>query len=229
MESAAHRGLVEEVFATADAVERYSRLLTGISVRIVTEAAAKLLSDTVTPTGLVAVCHIPENDLRSVLATDPALIAVAVGISDPGNAGTLIRTAAAMGAAAVLLAGDSVDPYNAKCLRASAGAIFALPVLAVPDPAESLGHLREAGLVILATTVDGETSLDDVGPVLNTRTAWVFGSESNGLDTDVADLADHRVTIPMAAGTESLNVAAAAAICLYQSALALRNHRAQLG
>lgn len=229
VEGAVHHGLVDEVFATPAAADRYSRLLTGLPVRIVTEAAAKSLSDTVTPAGLVAVCRVPEGDLGAVLATRPALLAVAVGISEPGNAGTLIRTAAAMGADAVILAGYSVDPYNAKCLRASAGAIFTVPVVTEPDSADVLSRLREAGFVILATTVDGEISLDDTGPLLNARLAWVFGSESKGLDIDVAGLADHRVTIPMAASTESLNVGAAAAVCLYQSALALRKRRAQIG
>lgn len=229
VESAARHGLVDEVFATADAAQRHSRLLTDLPVRIVTESAAKVLSDTVTPAGLVAVCRVPEIDLATVLADRPELLAVAVGISEPGNAGTLIRTAAAMGAAGVVLAGNSVDPFNAKCLRASAGAIFTVPVLAEPDTASLLKGLREAGLVILATTVDGEVSLDDTGALLRDPIAWIFGSESKGLDTDVAALADHRIAIPMAAGTESLNVAAAAAVCLYQSALALRIRRARIG
>ena len=82
-------------------------------------------------------------------------------ISEPGNAGTLIRIADAMGAAAVVLAGHSVDPYNGKCLRASAGSIFAIPVVVEPDAPAVLAALRAAGLQVLATTVDGETSLDD--------------------------------------------------------------------
>lgn len=229
VESAARCGLVDEVFATHAAAERHSDVLAGLPVRLVTEAAAKALSDTVTPAGLVAVCRMPEADLGAVLESGPSLVAVAVGISEPGNAGTLIRTAAAMGAAAVVFAGHSVDPYNAKCLRSSAGAIFAVPVFTEPDSAALLLRLRSAGLVMLATTVDGEISLDDIDPLLGAHTAWIFGPESQGLDSSLAGLADHRVTIPMAAGTESLNVAAAAAVCLYRSALALRNRHAPLG
>lgn len=229
VEAAAGRGLVEEVFVTATAMQRYAALLDGLPVRAVTDAAAAALSDTVTPTGLVAVCRTPQADLDDVLAGHPTLVVVAVEVSEPGNAGTMIRTSAAMGAAAVVLAGHSVDPYNGKCLRSSAGAIFALPVLAEPDTDGLLERLRAAGLVILATTVDGELSLDDAAPLLAAPTAWVFGAESRGLDTSTAAAADHRVFIPMANGTESLNVGAAAAVCLYQSALALRNRRTPLG
>jgi len=117
------------------------------------------------------------------------------------------------------LGGHSVDPYNGKCLRASAGSIFSIPVVPVPDAVAALTALRGAGLQVLATTVDGETRLDEVG--LAAPTAWLFGPESHGLSAEIADQADHRVRIPMSGGAESLNVAAAAAICLYQSAQAV--------
>jgi TrmH family RNA methyltransferase len=206
---------------TEDAAVRFAGLLNGVEVQLVTERAAKALSDTVTPVGLVAVCRIPEVSLAEVLAA-PKLVAVAVETADPGNAGTLIRIADAMGADAMILAGDSVDPYNAKCLRSSAGSIFSVPVLQVPDTLQLISELVYAELVVMASTLDGETSLDDVD--LAVPTAWLFGSEAHGLSAEVAAAADVRVKIPMAGGAESLNVAAAAAICLYQSAAA---HRAQ--
>jgi RNA methyltransferase, TrmH family len=185
----------------------------------ITERASKALSDTVTPVGLVAVCRIPEVSLADVLES-PKLVAVAVETSDPGNAGTLIRLADAMGADAFILAGDGVDPYNAKCLRASAGSIFSVPVVSAPDAVTLISELVFAELVVMATTLDGELSLDDVD--LDVPTAWLFGSEAHGLPADVAEAADARVRIPMGGGAESLNVAAAAAICLYESARALR-------
>ena len=219
------RGLVREVFVTESAKQRHASLLAALvgrqelPVHLVTERAAKALSDTVTPAGLVAVCEIPATGLEDVLADSPRLVVVAVEISEPGNAGTVIRIADAMGAAAVILGGHSVDPYNGKCLRASAGSIFSIPVVPVPDAVAALTALRGAGLQVLATTVDGETRLDEVG--LAAPTAWLFGPESHGLSAEIADQADHRVRIPMSGGAESLNVAAAAAICLYQSAQAL--------
>ena len=221
VEAASARGLVRDVFVTESAAQRYSSLLDTAQwpVHLVSERAAKALSDTVTPAGLVAVCDMPATGLGDVLAGSPRLVAVAVGIGEPGNAGTIIRIADAMGAAAVILGGHSVDPYNGKCLRASAGSIFAIPVVVAPDAHAAVGTLRAAGLQVLATTVDGETSLADAE--LAAPTAWLFGPESHGLSAEIADGADHRVRIPMSGAAESLNVASAAAICLYQSARAL--------
>ncbi|MDY6995587.1 MAG: RNA methyltransferase [Actinomycetota bacterium] len=223
VEAALRRGLVSEVFATEAAAERFAGILSGAPVQLVTERAAKALSDTVTPVGLVAVCAIPDTGLDDVLDGSAKLLAVPVGISEPGNAGTIIRVADAMGADAVVLAGDSVDPYNGKCLRASAGSIFSIPVLAGGDVADAPGvahRLRDAGLAVLATVLDGSVSLDDVE--LDRPTAWLFGPEAHGLAPEVADLATARVRIPMPGAAESLNIAAAAAICLYQSARAAR-------
>jgi TrmH family RNA methyltransferase len=222
VEAALRRGLVGEVFATEEARHKFGEMLDGAPVSVVTERAAKALSDTVTPVGLVAVCSLPETSLSDVLAARPRLVLVAVAVSEPGNAGTLIRLADAMGADAVVLAGHGVDPYNGKCLRASAGSIFSLPVLEVTDTDELIAALQGIGVRVLATTVDGETSLDspELESGLAQPTAWLFGPEAHGLTSEVAALADVRVQIPMRGGAESLNVAAAAAICLYQSARA---------
>lgn len=222
--AASAHGLVRDVFVTEYAAERHASLLGSqdAPVHLVTERAAKALSDTVTPSGLVALCQTPTCRLAEVLAGSPRLIAVAVQIGEPGNAGTLIRIAHAMGAAAVFLAGHSVDPYNGKCLRASAGSIFAIPVVVAPDVAATVAELRASGLQLLASTVDGAISLDDADQLLAQPTAWLFGPEAHGLPADIAAAADHRLRIPMSADADSLNVAAAAAICLYQSARALR-------
>ncbi|OBI46064.1 RNA methyltransferase [Mycobacterium sp. E796] len=219
--AAAARGLVRDVFVTELAAQRHAALLATqqCPVHLVTERAAKALSDTVTPTGLVAVCDMPASSIEDALTDSPRLVAVPIEIGEPGNAGTLIRIADAMGAGAVVLGGHSVDPYNGKCLRASAGSIFSIPVVSAPDAAAAVAALRAAGLQVLATTVDGETRLDEAD--LTAPTAWLFGAESHGLSAELAAAADRRVRIPMAGGAESLNVAAAAAICLYQSAQAL--------
>jgi TrmH family RNA methyltransferase len=221
VEAASARGLVRDIFVTELAARRHERLLAlqQAPVHLVTERAAKALSDTVTPAGLVAVCDMPATRLEDVLAGSPQLIAVAVEIGEPGNAGTLIRIADAMGAGAVILGGHSVDPYNGKCLRASAGAIFSIPVAAAPDAHGAVAVLRAAGLQVLATTLDGSTRLDEAD--LAAPTAWLFGAESHGLSADIVEAADRRVRIPMSGCADSLNVAAAAAICLYQSAQAL--------
>ncbi len=218
VEAAARHGAVERVFATEAAAQRYAAILRGLAVTGVTDRAMKALSETVTPAGVVAVCRVPGPALEDVLAAGPALIVVAADIADPGNAGTLIRLADAMGAAAVIFAGDAVDPFNGKCVRSSAGSIFAVPILGETDTAGLIDRLRAAGLQVLATALDGDVTLDDAQPMLAAPTAWIFGSEAHGLAEEVAMRADHRIVIPMSGGVDSLNVAAAAAICLYQSA-----------
>ncbi|OBJ43627.1 RNA methyltransferase [Mycolicibacterium mucogenicum] len=218
VEAALRRGLVSEVFATEAALARFAALLDGAPVSVITEKAAKALSETVTPVGLIAVCTLPSVSLEDVLASEPRLLAVPVGMSEPGNAGTLIRIADAMGADAVVFAGHSVDPYNGKCLRSSAGSIFSLPVVVDPDAAAVVSAIRDSGIEVLATALDA--SVDIRAADLSARTAWLFGPEAHGLPSDVMALASQRVHIPMRGSAESLNVAAAASICLYESSRA---------
>ncbi|MBA0047048.1 RNA methyltransferase [Mycobacterium sp. NPDC050853] len=224
IEAALRSGAVEQVFVTESAADRFADLLSAAPIRLVTDRAAKALSDTVTPVGLVAVCHSIARQWPEIAALSPRLIVVAVDISEPGNAGTLIRVADAMGADAVILAGNSVDPFNGKTLRASAGSIFNIPVVAEDSVDSILKELSGQDISILATTLDGDLSLDDAETVLSGPCAWIFGNEAHGLDAGTVALATHRITIPMRGGAESLNLASAASICLYATA---RMHRGQ--
>ncbi|TDZ80038.1 23S rRNA (uridine(2479)-2'-O)-methyltransferase [Mycobacteroides salmoniphilum] len=224
VEAALRAGAVERVFATEAAAERFAGLLVDASVQLVTERAAKALSDTVTPVGLVAECRSIAAVWTQIAVLSPRFVVVAVDISEPGNAGTLIRVADAMGADAVVLAGNSVDPFNGKSLRASAGSIFNIPVIPAGDAASIAEDLTARGGAVLATTLDGELSLDDADSVLRGPCAWIFGNEAHGLDSATAALATHRIIIPMRGGAESLNLASAASICLYATA---RMHRGQ--
>jgi RNA methyltransferase, TrmH family len=215
-------GVVVELFGTADAVSRYADLAAAISP--VTDEALAVLAETVHPQGLVAVCEQVDVPLAVALAKRPRLVAVAVDIRDPGNAGTILRTADAAGAGAVVFAGEAVDPYNGKCVRASAGSLFHVDVVREPAPESVIAALRGAGLQVIAATGHGEDNLDDLldGGVLAAPTAWLFGSEAHGLPADLLSAADRRVRVPVYGGAESLNLAAAAAVCLYASARALR-------
>ncbi|MCX5046450.1 RNA methyltransferase [Aldersonia sp. NBC_00410] len=218
-------GHVVELFCTGDAHARYGPVLdqaatAGVRISRVTDRAARGLSDTVTPAGLVAVCRQLDVSIATALAGTPALVAVPVEIAEPGNAGTVIRVADAVGADAVLLAGDSVDPHNGKCVRASAGSVFHLPIARERSIDTALSALTERGLQLLATAADGEVDLDDAEDLLHAPTAWLFGNEAHGLAAEVAARADHRVRIPIRGRAESLNLATAAAICLYESARA---------
>ncbi|MDT0201525.1 RNA methyltransferase [Nocardioides sp. AE5] len=222
-------GCVIEVFATTEATGHHHGLQAaaasaGIGWRLVEDRAMATLSDAVNPQGVVARCRFIDRPAGHVLAGDPHLVAICADVRDPGNAGTVIRTADAAGADAVLLAGNSVDAYNPKTVRATVGSLFHLPLALEPDPARAVHQAREAGLVVLAADGSGELDLDaaeDQG-LLARPTAWLFGNEAWGLPEELAALADHRVRIPIHGKAESLNLATAAAVCLYASARARR-------
>jgi RNA methyltransferase, TrmH family len=217
----AHPDTVVEVFATAAALARHGWLrTTAVRVDEVSAAAAAALSETVTPQGVVAVCRRLDVPLADVLAGAPRLVAGLVEPRDPGNVGTILRTADAAGADAVVVCGDAVDVYNGKAVRASAGSLFHVPVVAGIDVAD----LRDTGLTTLATSGQGDTDLDtlvDDGS-LAAPTLWLFGTEAHGLPDAALKLADRTVRVPIYGRAESLNLAAAAAVCLYASARAQR-------
>ncbi|UGT60844.1 TrmH family RNA methyltransferase [Nocardia asteroides] len=222
--AALETGRVRELFYSAGAAEREHALVAGaaadgVRTTPVSERAAQHLGETVTAPGLVAVCDLLDIPLDELLtrAAAPALFAVPVEIAEPGNAGTLIRVADAVGVDGVVLAGDTVDPHNGKCVRASAGSLFHVPVARERAAAAALDALSAAGVTLLATTARGELDLDDADPVLAGPVAWLFGNEAHGLAPELAERADHRVRIPIRGRAESLNLAAAAAICLYAS------------
>lgn len=222
-------GSVHELFVTAAATARHPDLVdaaaaAGVRVTPVSDRAAASLSDTVTPQGLVAVCDLLDvplgRALDGALAAPPALVVVLVAVADPGNAGTVIRVSDAAGAGAVLLGGDTVDPHNGKAVRASTGSVFHLPLARDRDAAAVLDACRTAGLIVLAADGRGERELYDpaVTAALAGPTAWVFGGEAHGLPAELAAVADHRVRVPIHGRAESLNLATAAAVCLYASA-----------
>jgi TrmH family RNA methyltransferase len=216
VESALEAGCVEEVFAHDRLVPG---LPEGVRLTLVDERALASLSDSVSPAGVVALCRYIDVPVAEVLA-GAHLVAICADVRDPGNAGTVIRTADAAGADAVVLAGSSVDAYNPKTVRASAGSLFHLPVAVEQSAADAVRAAQDAGLTVLAADGAGELGLYDAplaGP-----TAWLFGNEAWGLPPELAALADHRVSIPIHGRAESLNLSTAAALCLYESARAQR-------
>jgi len=210
-------GRVVEVFATPTAAEQYDALLVDAQVTLVDDRALASLSDAVTPAGLVAVVRHFDAALDDVTdQVGPTVICA--DVRDPGNAGTIIRTADAAGARAVVFAGDSVDPYNPKTVRASVGSLFQVPFAIERDPVAAVRAVQAAGLTVLAADGGGEVDLFEADDILDRPTAWLFGNEAWGLTSELADLADHRVRIPIYGRAESLNLATAAAVCLYATA-----------
>jgi len=224
---------VVEVFATPAAAEQYADLLAAAPVTLVEDRALAVLSDAVSPAGVVAVCRFLDVPLSRALRTVESgvsharvgdrvrLVAICADVRDPGNAGTVIRCADAAGADAVVLAGDAVDLYNPKTIRASVGSAFHLPIVIERDPLLAVQAAREAGLTVLAADMDG-TSIFEADDLLAAPTAWLFGNEAWGLPDHLAGAAEHVMSIPIFGAAESLNLSTAAALCLYASARAQR-------
>lgn len=220
---------VRELFVTAGAADRETDLLRsaavrGVPVRTVTERAMSSIRDTVTPQGVVAVVTMPMLGLDTAVGKDSRLVVGLDQIADPGNAGAVIRTADAAGADAVIASPGSVDLWSGKVVRSTAGSLFHLPLIADVTIEAAVEAARIHGLQVLCTAGDGEVDLDDLidSGTLATPTMWLFGNEAHGVSDAARGLADRTLRIPVYGAAESLNLAAAAAVCLYASARALR-------
>ncbi len=219
-EALARPGVVVEVFASAEALSKHASLVEAaiVPVEQISGKAVAALSETVHPQGIVAVCRRVDVPLADAFKRRPRLGVVLVEPNDPGNLGTIVRTADAAGADAVAVSGGGVDVYSGKAVRASAGSLFHLDLVVDADVADLLTAARSAGLLILATTSGGSRDLDDVP--LREPTLWLFGNEARGLPASVVEAADENVRVPIYGRAESLNLSAAAALCLYASARA---------
>jgi TrmH family RNA methyltransferase len=218
-----------ELFATPEAAGRHPDILeearrSGARVHLADPQTLESVAQTVSPQGLVGVCRFVDSPLRTVLAARPRLVAVLAHVRDPGNAGTVLRCADAAGADAVLLTDASVDLYNPKTVRASAGSLFHLPVVVGVPVEEAAAGLRAAGVRLLAADGNGERDLDDEldAGTMDGPTGWIFGNEAWGLPEETRALTDEVVRVPIHGRAESLNLATAAAVCLYASARAQR-------
>ena len=223
-ETLADPGAVLELFVTEAAARSHRELLAGTRapVHLVTERAAASLSETVTPQGLIAVCARRDVPARRLISDPPRLSVALAELADPGNAGTVLRTADACGAGAVVFGAGSADPYNGKVVRSSAGSIFHVDVVRSASLAELVPQVQTAGTTVLAAHGGGEVALDEAADegLLAAPVLWLFGNEARGLDPALGALADARVRIPMRGRAESLNLSAAASICLYATQLA---------
>jgi len=185
----------------------------GTDLVHVSEQVMGRLTGTVTPQGLVGVSPFVDVGVEA-LPEAPGCVALLHAARDPGNAGTVLRSADAAGADAVVFSPDSVDVYNAKTVRASAGSLFHLPVVRGVDTPAAIEALRGRGMRILAMDAHGEADLLEQD--LSDPVAFVFGNEAWGLPEEVARLADATVRVPIAGRAESLNLAAAATVCLFE-------------
>lgn len=214
----AHPDLVEEIFATESAIEQRPELFERLDVTLVSDRVMDRIADTRTPQGVVVVAHQLDVDIDLVLSNQPKLVAILDQVRDPGNAGTVLRAADAAGADAVIFSKDSVDLYNPKVVRSTTGSLFHLPLVIEADLPEVLSRLSGAGLQLFAASGSGEP-VTGIASLAN-PTAWIFGNEAHGVSQDIIELADKVVALPIFGSAESLNLATAASVCLYQSAFA---------
>jgi TrmH family RNA methyltransferase len=231
--------LLRELYVTPTAAARYGLDDAPVDTWFVTEQVLDTMADTVTPQGVVAVCQQFPTSVKDVFpdagpgleaqgasATDgtlPGLVAILEQVRDPGNAGTIIRAADAAGADAVVLTGRSVDPYNPKVVRSTTGSLFHVPVSVGVTLADAVARAKALGYTVLAADVSGD-DLPDVRAdgMLDGPTAWVFGNEARGLTAEDLALVDRAVKVPIYGRAESMNLATAASVCLYESAFAQR-------
>jgi RNA methyltransferase, TrmH family len=221
LHDAASAGLAISTIAILDTPQDATNLalLEDLSRRsdvvTVSQAVMDALSPVRTPSGVVAIAAARPAVLDDVLSPSPALVLVATDVQDPGNAGAIVRSAEAGGATGVVFTGASADPWGWKALRAAMGSTFRLPVVRHGDVMTACGTLRQAGLRVLAAVPHAGAPIDRAD--LRPATAFVLGGEGGGLPNDLLLLADEHVTIPMRAPVESLNVAVAAALLVYEA------------
>jgi TrmH family RNA methyltransferase len=195
----------------------------GLSFHEVSHEVLVAMSDTLAPQGVLAVCRPMDVPLDVVLGRPARFLVILTNVRDPGNAGTVIRGADAAGADAVLLSDSSVDIYNPKVVRSTVGSLFHLPIVTGVPVAALLDRVRAAGLALLAADGSGDTLLGDAD--LARPHAWVMGNEAWGLEPEVRAACDSVVRVPIYGKAESLNLAMAATLCMYQSADAQKRCR----
>ncbi|MGV1009371.1 MAG: TrmH family RNA methyltransferase [Dermatophilaceae bacterium] len=224
-EAVRHRSSwVRDVYLTPVARDRHTDIVAGASGRASAEPRLHLVTDEVmramstmrAPQGVLAVCRVPVLELAQALAGRPALACVLSHVRDPGNAGTVLRSADAAGADLVIVSVDSVDVWSPKVVRSSAGSLFHVPVVTGVPTALAVEALQAAGLMVLAADSHAPRLLGEVP--LDRPHAWVLGNEAWGISPDVRDRCDHTVRVPIYGSAESLNLAMAATLCLYASA-----------
>lgn len=205
-EAASRPGLAHSLYVTEETLPLFEGA--DCPITLCAEHVLAALCDTRTPQGVVCAVHLPDP------GTDPGRrIIVMDGVQDPGNVGTILRTADAAGFTGALLSAACADPYSPKVLRATMGSIFRMPIRTVPDLPEALETLKAQGFSVLSSQLDGEPFFERKN--VKEQFALIIGNEGNGVSEAVKAVATHRLALPMRGGAESLNAAIAAGIMMY--------------
>ncbi len=211
---------IHSVLVAEGAKAKLSGLLTQLSseteIAQVPDKTFRQVADTQNPQGIAALVELAPANFDEILDRSDVLLVVACGLQDPGNLGTILRSAEAFGASALVTLEDTVSPYNPKAVRASAGAIFRIPIVTKMKAEILFGCLRSADVCAVAADRSSRTTIgfaDLRGPI-----AFLIGQEAAGLPKEITQYADLRVSIPIREGTDSVNAATAASIFLYEAA-----------
>lgn len=215
---ALRRGLVRALYFSASGEKEYGGKLSAYGKEVQTEVLSDRLfgelTDTVTPQGVLAVVEMPGYDRKQLIGAEDAALLCLENIQDPGNLGTMIRTAEGAGMAGVILSKGCVDLFNPKVVRATMGALFRVPFLMSEDLSTEVENLKKEGFTMYAAHLHGQADFTE--EAYPGRVGILIGNEANGLSSEVSALADRRVRIPMEGELESLNAAVSAALFMYE-------------
>ena len=209
--------LLVETFTTESFFTKHSDLFEGIEYELVSENVMEKLTDTKTPQGVVSIVKRMIYTLDEVCGenvTDTPLLLALENIQDPGNLGTIVRTAEGAGVTGIIMSSDTVDIYNPKVVRATMGSIFRVPHLYVDNLKKIVEELKGQGFVTFGGHLQGKNFYD-----FDYRESTIFcvGNEGNGLTNELSEVLDHKILIPMMGKVESLNVATASTVLMYEA------------
>lgn len=206
---------IEKVYVSADYEDLETVKNRQVPVEIVDPHVFTAMSDTQTPQGVLTLLKIPAWEKEQVLGGENPFLMILEDLQDPGNAGTIIRTAEGAGVTGIILTDHAVDLYNPKTIRATMGSIYRMPVLVTKALPELLGELKQRGIETYAAHLKGTHSFREEN--YKKPCAFLIGNEGNGLKDETAEQADHLIRIPMHGSVESLNAAIAACVLMYEA------------
>lgn len=204
--------------------ESYNKSIDAEKVYCVSDPLFDKMADTVNPQGIMAVCSVEDRDIDGIVWNEAPFFVVLENVTDPGNMGTIIRTADAAGADGIFVTKGCVDIYNPKVIRATMGSVFHLPVYRNVNGCDVVKMLNKKGVITLGAHLKGDMTPYDVD--MTKGTAVIIGNEANGLSDEISKEASHLVKIPMPGKAESMNAGVAAGILIYE---AVRQRRQQYG
>lgn len=209
-------GLVERVFVSEELYEEWesSEQLNGVSYEVVASKIFKEITDTMTPQGVIATVRMHSTSVEDMLKNDEVRLVFLENLRDPGNLGTIVRTAEGAGMTGIVLSKESVDIYNPKVVRSTMGSIFRMPFVYVEDIRAAMKQAQQEGTVFYATHLKGEKYYDEIA--YPKKVGIVIGNEANGITDETAAQADTYVKIPMCGQVESLNAAVATSVMMYE-------------